>query len=909
MHLVRYKFFYFLFLVFSSILFSPSAINAQGGNDIRISGTYTNTALIDFLKDIEKNHLIVFNYNPDWFKNDSISLFFNNTPLIDALRRAIPNKSVLLFQDSYYVLLPKEEVDIFYGNSASTEKEDLGIKIIGIPSEAGKYSKTTIKGTINDGKTGEPLIGSTIQVENTNNACVSNLKGAYALVLAPGEYNLIISNVGYEKTSQRVKVVSNGELNVELFEKSTRISDVVVYSQKADRNVRSSQMSIIEMDSKAIKQLPSLTGEKDVIKSFTMMPGVKSVGEFGAGIYVRGGSTDQNLFLIEGAPLFNTAHVFGLISSVNPDAVSNVTLYKGHIPSNFGERVSSVMDIQLKDNISKEFHVNGGVGLFSSRLMAEVPIYNETLSLKFGGRTNYSNWLLKELPDYNLRTSKIGFYDYNGILTWNYKNNRIVAFVYNSYDMFNYSSEMVYNYGSTLGSLQWSHYFSNNINTSISYIYSDFNMTKDELTNELDQSRIISGINYQGLKLNLTARIGNSHILDIGTNSILYNNDPGKQTPLNEKSMIISRELQTEKALENAVYINDKWEINSIFSINGGLRYSYYTKLGPGTVFNYIPDRSMLPATITDSVVYDKNKIIQSYGNIEPRVALKAQLGPTSSVKLSYNRNFQYISLISNTSAPSPNDVWKLADKYLKPIDCSHYAIGYYRNFNENKIETSVELYYKTLKDLVEYKNGAQLEMNKNIETELVSANGRNYGVELYVKKNAGEFDGWIAYTYSRSMKQTTGRFTEEMVNKNQYYPSSLDKPHDITIMGTWHINRRVRLSGNFNYSTGRSVTLPELKYSFNKQTIIQYSDRNKYRLPDYHRLDLSLSVDESLKRRKFWRGSWTFSILNVYAQKNIYSIYYRKETPTMENDYRVFSLYKIYIMRILPTFTYNFIF
>jgi hypothetical protein len=391
---------------------------------------------------------------------------------------------------------------------------------------------------------------------------------------------------------------------------------------------------------------------------------------------------------------------------------------------------------------------------------------------------------------------------------------------------------------------------------------------------------------------------------------MLYNILPGKQTPLNQKSIIPAAELSHDRAIENAIYFNDKWEINNIFSLNAGLRYSVYSKIGPGLVFNYQQGRTKLPVTKTDSIYYGNNSIIQIYNHIEPRVAFKVQVNETSSVKLSYNRNNQYISLISNTSVSSPDDIWKLSDKYVKPIDCSHYALGYYNNFKQNMIETSVEVYYKSLKDLVEYKNGAKLVMNRNIETELIDANGKNYGIELFIKKNAGEIDGWISYTYSRSLKQTIGMYPDEKVNNNQYYPSSFDKPHDITLVGTWHINRRMRLASNFNYSTGRSITLPELKYDFYGQTVLQYSDRNKYRLPAYHRLDLSFSVDESLRIKKKWKGSWTFSILNVYARKNAYSVYYKKETPTADNNYQTFNLYKLYIIGIpLPTFTYNFIF
>lgn len=400
------------------------------------------------------------------------------------------------------------------------------------------------------------------------------------------------------------------------------------------------------------------------------------------------------------------------------------------------------------------------------------------------------------------------------------------------------------------------------------------------------------------------------NFIDVGVNSILYNVDPGEKSRLNSLSTIVPFNLQKEKAIENAIYLNDKWTINDIFSLNFGLRYSVYSKLGAGWVSNYIPNKSLLPVNISDSTYYKNNATIKNYQNVEPRLALKIQVDETSSLKLSYNKGSQYIMLISSTSVPSPDDVWKMADKYFKPVNSNHYALGYYKNFDENKIETSIEVYYKTLNNLVDYKNGAQLVMNNHIETETVNAKGKDYGIEFYVKKNFGTIDGWISYTLSKSLTKSNGIYSDEIINNNTYHPSAYDQPNDLTVLGTWHINRRLRISGNFTYSTGRPISLPELKYSFYEQTVVQYSDRGKYRLPDYHRLDLSISLDESLRIKKKWKGSWTFSLLNVYGRKNVYSVYYSKQAPSESNNYQIFGLNELYIIgRPLPTLTYNFIF
>jgi hypothetical protein len=568
------------------------------------------------------------------------------------------------------------------------------------------------------------------------------------------------------------------------------------------------------------------------------------------------------------------------------------------------------MDIQLKDNVPESFSASGGIGLFNSRLLCEIPIIKQKLSLKLGGRTTYSDWLLKRMKDKDLKSSEANFYDFSSIVTWNFGKNRILATVYASNDNFKYSNYFIYNYKNNLGSVSWNYYASRNLTSSLIYSYCHYNLTKESLFESNEQSKLFSEVKYQSLKYNLMYSPNNSHVFDAGVNGILYNTMPGKLNPLDTNSVIKPVKIDEERALEGAVFLNDKWEINERYSINAGLRYSVYAKIGPGTTFNYPSGRTKIAGVNTDTTEYGNNQIMQYYNGIEPRIAVKMQIDKLSSLKLSYNRNKQYISLISNTAVSNPNDFWKLSDKYIKPINCNHYAFGYYRNFNQNKIETSVELYYKTLKNLVEYKNSAKLALNPVIETALTDAVGKNYGVELYVKKNSGKLDGWISYTFSRSLKKTSSVYYEEKINDNKYYPSTYDKPNEVTLLLTYHINRRVRVAGNFDYSNGRVTTLPVGKYYVNGISVVQFAQRNSYRLPDYHRLDLSLSVDENLRKRKQYKGSWTLSFINVYGRKNIYSVYFANEKPTPQNHYQTAALYKLYIIGIpLVNLTYNFMF
>ncbi|MBN2520669.1 MAG: carboxypeptidase-like regulatory domain-containing protein, partial [Bacteroidales bacterium] len=592
-------------------------IYPQNIDTLRISGSYSNITLTSFLNELEKELPVYFYFKEEWFTNEIISLNYSNLPLNVVLSKAIEGKAYIfqVIQNNMIIFLPKEEVAFIVGDmiDLSEEMADLSMIVIGDPNEAGKYKEVELKGYVKDGKTRESLIGATIQIENTTQGGITNLKGEYSLILKPGIYTLIISSIGYEKSVYKVKIISSGNLDIDLFEESLKIDEIAIYAQRADKNVRSSQMSIVELDARSIKQLPSITGDKDVLKSLTMMPGVKSVGEFGSGINVRGGGEDQNLYLIEGAPVFNTSHVFGLLSVINPDAVNYLTLYKGHIPAGYGERVSSVMDIQIKDNNSKKLGSKGGIGLYNSRLMIEGPIYKNLpgrqaskLTFKIGGRTSYSDYLLTRIPDYYLQNSSASFYDLNGLLNLNIKNNRFALFGYNSYDKFKYASDIAYEYENRLLSFNWAHFFNSNLGFNFLASASQYNVTKDDLKPEYEEKRIKSQIQYSSIKYNLTYSGIAKNTFDAGIQSIYYLIKPGNQSPLNDSSLIPREILMKEQAFENAIYINDVYEINNNISINAGLRYSRYDYIGPRTISQYIDNAPISPNSFIDTSAYNK---------------------------------------------------------------------------------------------------------------------------------------------------------------------------------------------------------------------------------------------------------------------------------------------------------------
>ena len=640
------------------------------------------------------------------------------------------------------------------------------------------------------------------------------------------------------------------------------------------------------------------------------MPGINSVGEFSSGINVRGGGEDQNLYLINDAPLFNTSHVFGLLSVINPDIVESLTLYKGHIPAGYGERISSVIDIKTRETIPETGKIRGGIGLFDSKLIAELPIVKDKISLDLGGRSVYSNWLLKRIDEIDLRNSNAFFYDLNAIMNINTKKSRYIISAYKSFDDFTFNDEVRYAYGSINASIVWNYLINSKLGSYFSLSFSDYKADKDDIHDDFARSRMTSGIACTGLRYSLKYSGIAKNYIETGLNAFVYSSQPGILKPLDKKSLLVPFSLETERGIEGALFLSDELTLNRFLTFNAGVRVSGYGYLGPKTLLTYEPDMPKDSSSITGMKSYGENDIIQSYIMAEPRISAKYQLNQKSSVKLSFNRNVQYLSLISNAAVSTPGDIWKLSDPYIKPLVARQFAIGYYRNFMNNTIESSIEIYYKNVSNVIEYKRGAELEMAANIEQQLINATGRNFGIELFVKKNTGKIDGWISYTYSRSIRKTTGTFRDEIINDGNYFPSSFDEPHNFILVANYNWNRRIVFSANFTYSSGRPVTLPEYKYNQKNAYLVYWSEKNKYHMPSYHRLDLTLRINESLRINKQWKGSWSISILNVYGRKNAYTIFYKKEEPTIENDYKMYSLYKLYLIgKPILTINYNFMF
>jgi len=828
-------------------------------------------------------------------------------PLIQVLNLLFDRQSISFrfFQNNSVVIFPKG-ID----GRQKTGSDEPQILVVGDPLNEGRYTTAMIKGKVVDGKNNEPLAGAAVFHPQTGIGTTTNAKGSYEMDLPTGDHTVQVSFMGYEVLNQKIKLIENGSANFEIFEETHSLDEVTVKGD--DSKASKAQMSMVRVNSRIMRELPVMMGEADVIKSMVMMPGVQSVGEMSSGINVRGGNTDQNLILMDGAPVFNTSHLFGFFSLINPDAVKDVILFKGGIPASYGERVSSIMDVQLKEGNTKNLQFYGGIGLINSRFTLEGPFVKKKKStFLVGGRTTYSDWLMRQSQNAQFMNSVAHFYDVNGTvnLVMGEKNN-LKLMGYHSNDVFNLNSSSLYTYGNLIGSANWKMNISKSLISNLILAYSKYNFQLDQKDPNLteDDYSLLTGLEYGSMKYILSWLPSDRHRVNAGIQAIGYKVIPGEIVPTNNPTNVIPEKVANEQSIELGAFIDDDFDLSEKTALNIGVRYARFMSMGPTTVLEYDPKQTINSGSVIDSTIFASGETAKMYHGIEPRLALKFDLNSGGSIRFSYQRIHQFMNQISNTSVISPADFWKSADAHINPLISDQIAIGLFKTPKKGLFETSVELYYKNLQNLLEYKNGAILVMNHHIEAEIINADGHSYGLELYLKKNLGRLNGWVSYTYSRTMRQTDNDFDEEVINARKFYPSVYDKPHDLSTVLNYQISRRWRFSGNFVLSSGRPITLPEQKYIFDGRQVVYYSDRNKYRMPPYHRADVSITIDENLRRKRMWKGSWTFSVYNLYGRKNPYSVFYRKDPSIQLADKNQYAIYKLSVIGVpVPSITYNF--
>jgi len=757
----------------------------------------------------------------------------------------------------------------------------------------------TLSGYLKNKANGEALIGATVYIPQLRTGVITNPYGFYSISVPAGTYTVNFSFIGYQTQSPFVNLTSSKQMNIMLEEETKQIDEVVVTGEKKNRNVENLQMSMEKVQVKMIRKLPSFMGEVDVIKSITLLPGIQNGGEGSSGLYVRGGGPDENLMMLDEAPVYNASHLLGFFSVFNSDAINDVQVYKGGIPAEYGGKASSVIDIRMKDGNSQKLGVNGGIGNISSRLTVEAPIIKDKWSFIVSGRRTYADYLGKLIGIEELKENQLYFYDLN--LKTNAQindKNRIYLSAYTGSDYFKVGESIYMRWGNLTSTARWNHLFSSKLFSNTSLIFSRYNYNLGVPGNGAEQFDWTSQISDYNFKEDFTWYLNTKNKLTMGFNLIYHHFEPG-QIDANEKSYFTDLKLTNYNALDHSVYVSNEQSIGSRLTLRYGIRYSYFQQIGKGKVREYLnPDRPNENEVI-GTKEYGSGKLVPpAYHNLEPRLALKYMLNPESSVKASYNRMVQNLHLISNTNSPTPLDIWLPSSTYIKPLIANQVGLGYFRNFNKNMFETSAEVYYKKMENVIDYVDGAELFLKENLETELLRGSGYAYGLELYAKKQEGRLMGWLSYTLARSMRKIPG------INNGKAYPSSYDRTHNISLVTNYDLSKRWNLSTSWIFATGNPTSFPIAKYDVQGNSMYYYSSRNGNRIPDYHRLDISLTYDFKKNEHRKVKQSINFSIYNLYARRNAYSVYFKQN----EDNPNITEATRLSIIgSMIPSVTYNF--
>lgn len=767
-----------------------------------------------------------------------------------------------------------------------TAQTEIKREVVG--RDIGQLKGIRVSVRITDEITGEAMVGATVTVPELGMNRITDANGSIELILERAEYNLQFRFVGYETIDYPITSVGDGRIAIRMIQEDFQLDDVVIFGSDPEKNIKSTDMGAIKLSMNSIKELPPFLGEVDIIRSLATLPGVSQVGEAAAGLNVRGGGADQNLIQFAGAPIYNPTHLFGLFTSFNADIVNDVTLYKSVIPSRFGGRGSSILDILPKAGSVTDWGADLTVSNVSGKVGVNGPIVKDKVSMKAGFRMSYINWFLGALSNPDLKNSRANFYDGNLVISAPIsENNEFTYSFYTSYDDFAFSSDTTISWKNTSHSLQWKSRLTEKLSLEALGYYTQYDYTIFNLSG-INNFDLNSGIQDYGVKAFLTYQFSEGNKITAGADIKELTIQPGDLIPSGgAESGILPKKVQDEFGRESGVHFQHEFELGEKFGMSYGLRYDSYQYLGPRTVRQYAENQPISDGTVVGETTYGQGEKITSYDGLGPRASLRYSLSKNSSFKAGYNKMFQFIHLISNTATIAPTDVWKLSDQFLEPQVVDQYSLGFYNNFKGNIFETSIEVYYKDIQNVVEYKDGANLILQNNLETELVPAEGQAYGIELYVKKNLGRMTGWISYTYSRSLRRVLTPYEEENINGGEWFASNFDKPHDLTLIGNYKVSTNTSISATFGYSTGRPVTFPEAKFDFSGNSLAYFVNRNEQRLPDFHRLDLAVNFKLNGKG-KFFEGDWTFSILNVYGRKNPFSLFFADEAGAPPQAFRL---------------------
>ncbi len=903
----RFYFLPFFFIFFNNNIYSQAA-------NYKIDDTFSKVTLIEFFNRVEKKVPYKFYYNKAQLDSFILQLDVKGLTLSGVLKEAFKGTDILFTIDDInrivYItrklqLITELPKNIFRHIDYSGAKNNvLNDSIADFDIASGKVTKATTRKLIEIGKktnrtggniiltgyirnatTGEPLVSASVFTDSVH-ITTTDLYGHYSLTIPAGNRILNVQNIGMKDGKFQLAVYSNGNLDVNMEEQIRVLKEVVLSSSKSS-NIRNVQMGLERLTIANIKNVPTVFGEADVLRVVTSLPGVKTVGEASTGFNVRGGSADQNLILFNDATIYNPSHFFGMFSAFNPDVIKDIELYKSSIPANYGGRLSSVLDISSREGNKKNITGTAGIGLVTSRLQMEGPIAKDKTSFMLGARTTYANWLMNLLPD-EFKNSKASFQDIDFSISHQIdSSNNLYFSSYFSNDRFSLGNDTTYGYSNRNVNIKWKHNFSNKFRGVFVTGYDQYlyNVSSDK--NKINAFKLGFDINQVNLKASFDYYVNSNHAFDFGISTIRYKLHPGFFNPSGTQSVVQAEEVEAEQALESGIYFTHRFTPNPKLSISTGLRYSLFDYLGPHEISKYVPGQPVTEANRIGTDIYGKGKFIQTYHGPEVRFSVRYFLSPTLSVKAAFNSLRQYIHLLSNTAIIAPTDIWKLSDPNIKPQQGGQVSFGIYKNLKSNTIETSVEIYYKKIRDYLDYKPGASLFLNHNIETDVINTKGKGYGLEVLIKKPGGKLNGWISYTYSRILLKAYDATQGISVNNGKYYPANYDKPNDVTMTGNFKLNHRFSVSLNCTYSTGRPITLPVGRYYYAGSQRVLYSDRNAYRIPDYFRTDFAMNIEGNHKVTQKTHNSWTVGVYNLTGRKNPYSVYFVSENGLV-NGYKL---------------------
>lgn len=898
---------------------------------ITISGDSKTSS--EFFKELQGKSGYSFFYLDDWIENIEVEQSFQNATISEILDAVLSDtsfnfyileeeKRVFLLQNTviydklpssfYQTLDTLENTTVvqdrrnvppptFYNDEVSRTTEKLPVVRVGRADEQNLRSTYTLSGRIVNAQTGAPIPDMAIRVKGSGGVTVTNEQGEYELMV-PAGYNIIsTSAMGIQDSEREIIMYNDGTLNLQLQESLEQLQEVVVEAD-AVSNVEDAVSGSEEISSEESKDIPLVLGERNILEVAKALPGISSAGEGATGLNVRGGKTDQNLVLLDDAVIYNPTHFFGIFQALNPFTTEKVNIYKGAPPVEFGGRLSSVLDIETKNGDTQQISGEGSIGPVTGNLALEIPIKKDTSSIIFGARGAYADWILKALDEESLNNSEASFFD--GIIKYHHKfseNSEIRGTAYYSKDNFSITSDSLYNYSNRLGSIRWAHKLSENSTGVLTGSNSNYNFGIDYDDEGNSNFELNYAINESELRYRLRTRLTDAHTLDYGLSGKFYSVDPGSIEPKGGGSNIEPISIDREQALEGALFIGDEFKVSDKLLLNVGARYAFYAAMGPGTQNTYQEGAPKSESTVQDTISYDSGEFIKTYGGPEARVAARYLLTPDFSVKASFNNSYQFIHTLSNNTTVSPIDTWKLSDLNIRPQKGYQATFGFFKNLNDNMYELSLEGYYKRMDDVLDFKTGADLLLNENVETEVLQGEGKAYGVEFLLKKNKGNLNGWLSYTYSRSLYKFDGETSEERINNGDFFPSNFDKPHDLSVIANYKFTRRYSISANFVYQTGRPITYPVGTFRFNNADYVTFSDRNKFRIPDYYRLDLGINIEGNHKKNKLAHSFITIQVYNVLGRNNPYSVFFVTE------DGEVKALQSSIFSIPIPSITYNF--